>query len=102
MSMALSCLGNIFPFISASAVALSVWTGVRGWEWPSSAKIFLMCTASRALMKSAASSASEADDMTDFITCAIVKIAPLLGGCGSSFYRKKCPPAQLLALLSLK
>ena len=46
------------------AVELSTWTGDGGCGCPVSSNMFLMCTASLALMNSAPSSASAADDIT--------------------------------------
>ena len=54
--------------------------------------------ASRALMDSAPSSASAADDMTALMSCAKLSTAPLSSGSATSDERKKCPPARLRAL----
>lgn len=100
MSIALVRFGCIFPLMTASAIALSVWSGVGGCLCPNLSSIILMYTASHAMMNKPASSASVADDMT-FLS-AMLSIAPLLGGIVVSLDRKKCPPARLRALGSLK
>ena len=46
--------------------------------------------------------ASVADAITFLIVCARLRMAPLLGGTSALLERKKCPPALLLALGSLK
>jgi hypothetical protein len=53
-------------------------------------------------MDKAPNLASAADDITAQIICAVVRIAPLLGGDGVLADMKKCPPAQLRAFLSFK
>ena len=102
MSIALVRLGCTFPFTTASAIALSVWSGVGGCLCPSSSSMIQIYTASRAIMYRAANSASVADDITCLMMCAMLSTAPLLGGIGDSSDRKKCPPARLLALVLLK
>ncbi len=102
MSMALVCLGCTLPFMTASAIGLSVCIGMGGCLCPNSSSMILMYTASRAIMYSPASSASVADDMTFLMMCAMFSTAPLFGGMAVSFDRKKCPPALLHALGLLK
>ena len=80
MSMAFVRFGVILLLMTPSAMALSVWMGVGGCLWPISSRIIRMYTASLAIMYNAASSASVADDMTCFIMCAMLRMAPLLGG----------------------
>ena len=50
-----------------------------------------MYTASLAMMYNAANSASVAEDMTCLMTCAIFRMAPLLGGMLALLDKKKCP-----------
>ena len=50
MSMAFDRLGCILPLMTASAIALSVCSGVGGCLWPNSSRMILMYTASRAMM----------------------------------------------------
>ena len=102
MSMAFVRFGCTLPFITASAMALSVCSGVGGCLCPSSSNMIRMYTASRAIMYNPASSASVADDITFFMICAMFNTAPLFGGMGVSLDRKKCPPARLRAPGSLK
>ena len=61
MSMALVCLGCTLPFMTASAIVLSVCSGVGGCLCPNSSSTILMYTALHAIMYSPASSASVAD-----------------------------------------
>ncbi len=101
MSMAFICLGCILLFITASAIALSVCSGVGGCLCPNSSRMILMYTASHAMMYGPESSALVADDMTFLMMCAIFNTAPLFGGMVVSLDKKKCPPALLRALGSL-
>ena len=102
MSMAFVRLGCILPLITASAMALSVCSGVGGCLCPNSSNMILMYTASRAIMYNPANSASVADDITFLMMCAMFSTAPLFGGIGVSLDRKKCPPARLRAFGSLR
>ena len=61
-----------------------------------------MYIASLAMIYNAASSASVADDITFLTMCAILRMAPLLGGISEPLERKKWPPALLLAFGSLR
>lgn len=61
-----------------------------------------MMTANFALMKSAPSSASAAEDMTALITWDKLMSAPLFGGMGELEDKKWCPPALLRAFVSDK
>ncbi len=102
MSMVFVCLGCFLLFMMVSAIVLSVCSGVGGCLCPNSSSMILMYTALRAMMYSPANSALVADDMTFLMMCAIFNTAPLFGGMGVSLDRKKCPPALLRALGSLK
>ena len=84
MSMAFSAFGRILLVSSACAMELSVCIGVRVWGWPNSSSVVRMDTAVFALMNNAPSSASAADDMTDFIICDMLRTAPLFIGISSS------------------
>ena len=81
---------------------LSVCMGVWGCLWPISASVVRCGTALRALMYNAPNSASAAEDMTVLMSCARFRTAPLLVGSAQSDKRKKCPPARLRALGSLR
>ena len=98
MSMAFVLLGCILPLHTASAIALSVCSGVGGCLCPISSNIILMYTALRAMMYNAASSASVADDITCLMMCAMLSTAPLFCGIVELLDKKKCPSARLLAL----
>ena len=97
MSIAMVCLGCILPLHTASAVALSVCSGVAGCLWPISVKTILIYTASCAMMYNATNSASVADVMPCLMMCAMLIMVPLLAGIVASLERKKCPPALLHA-----
>ena len=84
------------------AVVLSVWIGVGGCTWPISSAVILAGMACLELMKSAPISASAADDTTDLMICAIFSTALLFFGSLELSDMKKCPPARLLALGSVK
>ena len=84
MSMAFSAFGRILLVSSACAVELSVCIGVRVWGWPNSSSIVPMDTAVFALMNNAPSSASAANDMTDWIICDMLRTVPLFIGILSS------------------
>ena len=84
------------------AVALSVCIGVFGCSCPNSLSILRVGTACFALMKSALSLAMAADDMSALIICTMLRMAPSFSGIGALFDRKKCPPALLHALGSLR
>ena len=80
------------------AVVLSVYIGVGGCLCPISSSAWRAGMASRQLMKSALSSASAAEDITDLMILATVRTDPLLVGYSAVLDKKKCPPARLLAL----
>ena len=101
MSITFVSFGCIFPFHTASAMALYVCNGVGGCLCPIYSNIILVYTTSRAMMYSAASSASVADVMTCLITCVMLKIVPLLWGIVVLLDKKKFLTAQLLAFGSL-
>ena len=78
MSIGLVLFGCTLLLTTPLAVELSVCIGVGGCGCPISANMFLMCTASLALMKSAPNSASAAEDITALIICATLCMLPLL------------------------
>jgi hypothetical protein len=96
--MALVYLGCTLPFMTASAIALSVCFGVGGCLCPNSSSMILMYTALCTIMYSPTSSTSVANDMMFLMMCAMFSTAQLFGGMVVSFDRKKCPPALLHAL----
>ena len=89
MSIALVCLGCILPLHTASAVELSICSGVAGCLWPISVNTILIYTASHTMMYSTANSASVADVMPCLMMCAMFSTAPLLAGIVASLNRKK-------------
>ena len=97
MSMALSALGRILLVSRACAVELSVCTGIQGCGWPSSLTVCRMDTAVFALMKSAPSLASAADDITARIICEILRMVPLFFGMSLLLAMNIWPPARLRA-----
>ena len=100
MSIALRPFGMVLFVSSACAVELSVFIGVRGCRCPSSSSVCHIDTAIFALMNSAPSSASAADDMTAFIICDKFRTTWLLVGMWSWFARNMWPPSLLLAFAS--
>ena len=72
-----------------------------GCGHPISSSVFRIGTIVLAVMYSAASSASDADDITGLMIFAIVKIYLFIGGVATSSVKKMCSPALLLALVSL-
>jgi hypothetical protein len=62
--MALSAFGRILLVSSMCVVELPVWIGVHICGWPSSLSILCIATAILALMNSAPSFASAAEDIT--------------------------------------
>ena len=99
MSMTFNAFGRILLVsISACAVELLVWMGVRGCGCPNSSSVRRIDTAVLALMNSAPSSASAADDITALIICEIFNTAPLLMGMSSFPAMNMWPPALLRAL----
>ena len=82
---------------SACAVELLVWMGVHGCGCPNSSSVHCMDTAVLALMKSAPSLASAADDITALIICEMFNTAPLLIGISSIPAMNIWPPALLQA-----
>ena len=74
---------------TSAAVGLPVWIGYGGCFQPISINVWRMGTIYLAIMYSAPSSASEAEDIKNFIIWAIVRIAPFHSGFGS-FSEKKC------------
>ena len=91
MSIALVLVDCTFLLIRASAIALSVCISVGGCLCPILSRMILMYTAYLAIMYSAPSSASVADDMTFLMMCAMLRIAPLFAGICVLLNRKKCP-----------
>ena len=76
MALLLFCV--IVPFIIPFAVLLSVLIFVAGYGCPISTNACLNGTANLAFMKRAAISASVADDITNFITFASIRMDPLI------------------------
>ncbi len=68
---------------SVCAVELLVWMGVCGCGCPNSLSVCYIDTTVLALMNSAPSSASTADDITALIICKMLNTAPLLMGISS-------------------
>ena len=77
MSMDLVLRGIMVSLVTPTAVELSYWMGVLGCGHPISMSAWLSGTIYLAIMKRPSSSASEADDMTFLIICAIVRTGPL-------------------------
>ncbi len=78
--MAFSALGRILLVSSACVVKLLFWMGVCVCGCPNSSSVRLMDTAVLALMNSAPSSASAADDITALIILQNVQYCPVVDG----------------------
>ena len=87
--------------ITPAAVVLSVWMGVMDCFHPIYTNVRRIGISSFAVIYNAPNSASAADDMTNFIICAIVNMGPFHFGSGSSSERKMWAPALLLPFYSL-
>ncbi len=98
MSMAFNALGIILLVSSAWAVELSVCMGVQVCGYPISSKMRCMETAVLALMNSAPSLASAANDNTALIICDVLSTTQLLMGMSSLPAMNMWPPALLQAL----
>ena len=102
MSIALVRLSVILPLNILSTILLSVWCGVGGFAYNSSSRMIMMYTASLEMMLILVSSYSVADVVTCLMMCEILSTAPLFGGTDVSLDSKKCPPARMHALGSLR
>ena len=80
MSMLFVAFGMILLFSSPFDVELSVCIGVFDCGCPISSSVFFSGTASFQFMNSVPSSASAADDITDFIIFETFITAPLFAG----------------------
>ena len=80
------------------AVVLSVCIGVGGCLFHISSRAWRAGMALRQFMKSALSSASAAEDMTDLMILVTVRTEPLLVRYSAVSDKKKWSPARLLAL----
>ena len=83
-----------------SAVVLSVCIGVGGFLCPIYLIVWRDRMASCQLMKRAPSLASDAEEMTAFMICAMLMMAPLFGGMAELLDMKKFLPALLRAFFS--
>ena len=101
ISMAFVCFGCILPLMTASAIELSVCSGVGGCLCPISSKMILMYSASLAIRYKATNYASVADDITYFIMWTMLRTATLFFSMMKSLDKKKWPPAMLHAFGSL-
>ncbi len=79
------------------AVELSIWMGAGICGWPSSLRVLRIDTAVLALMNSAPSSASAAEDITALIICNMLSTGALLVGISSCPAMNMHPAAWLQA-----
>ena len=100
--MAFVRFGYILPLTTASAIELSVCSGVGGCLCPISSKIIMMYTASLDMVYKAANSASVADGITCFIMWDMLSTDPLFCGMVELLDRGKWPPALLHDFGSLR
>ena len=96
MSIDFHCLLAMLLVTKPRTFVLSVYIEVGGYLCPISLSAWQAGMALRQLMKSALSSASAVEDMTDLMI--LVKTYPLLAGYSVLLDKKKWPPALLLAL----
>ena len=75
--MAFLRFGCILPFITASAVELSICIGMGGCLCPISSEMIMIYTASLDMMYKAANYASVANDITCFIMWDMLRTDPL-------------------------
>ena len=102
MSQDLLLLHCMLLLQTPSAVELSVWMDVCPCGWPISISALRAGMASRALRKMGPISALAALNITVLIEFVVLSTALLLAGIGTSLAKKKCPPARLRALGSLR
>jgi hypothetical protein len=95
MSINLDRLRTMVLFVTPTTVELSVWIGLCGCGHPMSMRVCRWGTILRAAIKSAASSASAAEVMTNLVMITIVRTTPLKRGDGSSSERMISAPALL-------
>jgi hypothetical protein len=108
MSMALDRFCLIVSFAKPAAVELSVFIGVAGCIWPSSVSVTRVGRASCPLRNKTPILASAAEARTLPMIWHVVWTGPLRVGCslgacfgsGGLLLKKKCPPAQLRALVA--
>ena len=86
---------------TTEAVELLVWIGDGGCFQPISINVWRMGTIYLAVMYSAPSSASAAEDMTNLMIREIVRIAPFHSGVGSFYDKNVWASLQLRDLYSL-
>ena len=88
-------------FTIPTVVVLSMWIGVEGCGWPSSARVMRRIFASWAFRNKAPSSASAAEAATSLRIVQLMWTAPLrkMGSLSTGIDpKKKYPPARLRAL----
>jgi hypothetical protein len=77
ISIILDLQGTIVLLVTPAAVELSIWIGLLGWGQPMAIRVWRWGIILRAVMKSAASSDSAAEAITNLIIWAIDRMAPL-------------------------
>ena len=88
----------MFLLTTPAAVELSAWTGDVGCFQTISNNVWRMGTISLAVMYSAPSSASAAEDMTNLMIWEIVRIGPFHSGFGSYSDKNIWAPERLRAV----
>ena len=97
ISVAFVRFGCILTLTTASAIELSVCSGVGGCLCTIYSKMIMMYTASRAMIYNVANFASVADDITCFIIWDMLRTSPLFCGMVESLDKKKGHTALLRA-----
>ena len=102
MSRGLVCFGRMVEFVTPIAVVLSHSIGDLGCGHPISIRVWQRGTIVLAHLYNPANLASAAQDITNLMTCAIVRTGPLILGIGSSSESMMCTPARDRALGTLR
>ena len=82
MSIEIVHCGTMVLLVTPTAVELSIWMGEGGCHQPILMRVCWSGTISLAVMKSPTSLALAAEDMTNLMMLAMVRIGPLKGGTG--------------------
>ena len=88
MSMDLRHLLAMLLVTTPSTVVLTVWSGVGGYLFPITYRVWRSVIASRLLMKRDPRSASAGEDMISLMICEMVMTAPLFWGMAESLDMK--------------
>ena len=102
MSMDLVLRGIMVLLVTPNAVELLYWMGVLGCGHPIYMSAWRGGTIFLEMVKKPDSSASDADDMTFLIICAVVRTGPLWRGTGTYSESMMWAPTRLQACDTLR